>query len=456
MARKQIPCGGFYYDDTQFEFIDYELKSKNGGSGVEKTTYSELKRLRDESKLVGGMQYRITDYDCVVDETIYGIKSAHHPFDIIVTADDESHLNIKARAVMHEGDTYFANSNLEQWEIWYCLDEPLNYVNVNDPEFRGVITRMIDEFNNDVSYDFKNIQFVRYALVDNEGEHSPAFDESLIGMYAGTWLMRDEAWGNPFEDYGIDYNDYVYAYTFSMFDEDGEIIDSSLDGSENYVSGNIFEPCNISKEEWYEEETWEEDGEEFTDIEYWNPPISDTVFWGQGCYANTFGQYCNSNTFGAYCYTNTFGQYCNNNTFGDSCSDNIFGCQCDSNTFVHECRYNTFGQHCHNNTFGQGCFYNTFREECYGNILDFSRRNTFGSGCYHITTEENTVDDCDVKNGVNNCCLYDDSFNYNTTTYTFILAQDKMSVYWLDTVYGFGNASFHQKFWDGTNWTNQS
>ena len=78
-------------------------------------TYAELVALRDSSSLVVGMQYRITDYTCTT--TTAGTKSAGHIFDIIVTADNESVLNENARAIQHDGDEYFANSDLNAWQI---------------------------------------------------------------------------------------------------------------------------------------------------------------------------------------------------------------------------------------------------------------------------------------------------------------------------------------------------
>ena len=68
-------------------------------------TYAELVALRDSSSLIAGTQYRITDYACTTTQA--NTKSAGHPFDIIVTADNENTLNERARAICREGDTYF-------------------------------------------------------------------------------------------------------------------------------------------------------------------------------------------------------------------------------------------------------------------------------------------------------------------------------------------------------------
>lgn len=83
-------------------------------------TYEELRTLRDTNKLKAGNSYQITDYvtTCVNDNAI----SAEHPFDLIVTALSTNTLSERAKAVIHEGDEYFANSNLAAWDIWYDLD----------------------------------------------------------------------------------------------------------------------------------------------------------------------------------------------------------------------------------------------------------------------------------------------------------------------------------------------
>lgn len=94
------------------------------GGGVESlivpTTWADLKALRDAGELIPGMRYRITDY--VATTTQENTRSANHPFDIIVVADSANTLNENATAIQHEGDTYFANSDLAAWKLKYCLD----------------------------------------------------------------------------------------------------------------------------------------------------------------------------------------------------------------------------------------------------------------------------------------------------------------------------------------------
>ena len=121
-------------------------------------SWQALKTMRDDGQLIPGQQYRITDYTTTT--TQLDTQSAGHQFDIIVVADDVNKLNENARAIQHEGDTYFANSKLEAWKLNYCLDnDTTRFAWADSVNGKGVIYRMIDEFNNDVPYDFKNIQF---------------------------------------------------------------------------------------------------------------------------------------------------------------------------------------------------------------------------------------------------------------------------------------------------------
>ena len=127
-------------------------------SQVQEITWAELKALRDNSNLTSGQFYRITDYQCTTVQS--NTRSAGNQFDIIVLALTNNTLSEQAWAALHSGDTYFANSNLSAWKLWYCLDNDTTrfaWADNTSGNGRGVIYRMIDEFNNDVPYDFKNI-----------------------------------------------------------------------------------------------------------------------------------------------------------------------------------------------------------------------------------------------------------------------------------------------------------
>ena len=224
---------------------------------------------------------------------------------------------------------------------------------------------MIDEWNNDVPYDFKNIQFARdWSVI--------APDSGLAGT--------------------------IYCYTFSVF----------LDGFSEAATANDesvkAKECIESDEEGYfgnnVVRTYQNFGiYSLNDIVFVTDWSNSGVFhcnntFESNCFSNTFMDICNKNTFGSYCTNNTFGMNCGYNYFGSNCQRNTFGNNCYNNIFENSCRnnsfesgyhdnflknyfqYNTFDSNCQHNTFGSYCQYNTFGSYC--------SYNTFGSNCFSI------------------------------------------------------------------------
>ena len=300
---------------------DRDISASKIGAMSKSITWSELKTLRDAGELIPGMQYRITDYTCTTTQE--GTRAAGHVFDIIVTADDESTLNEAARAALHDGDTYFADCDLNAWQIWYCLDnDTARFTWADSTNGKGVIYRMIDEWNNDVPYDFKNIQFTR--------------DWSTIAPNSGLTGTVD-------------------CYTFSVF----------LDGfSENATASDE----SVKVKECIESD---EDGCFGNNVikPYQNLGIcslNDIVFvtdWSNYTvehYNNTFGSDCRYNTFGSDCYSNTFGSDCYSNTFGSDCRYNSFGNSCIYIKFASDKDVTTKYRYYQYNHFGDGCQYIVF------------------------------------------------------------------------------------------------
>ena len=79
---------------------------------VKSITYAELKSLQDSNNLEEGQLYRITDYKATTTQT--HSEAANNQFDLIVEANSKSTINENATAVLHENDTYFANSDLSK------------------------------------------------------------------------------------------------------------------------------------------------------------------------------------------------------------------------------------------------------------------------------------------------------------------------------------------------------
>ena len=161
----------------------YELAGSGGGSSTPVSiTYSELVALKNSSSLVTGTKYRITDYVPIFKSNI---KSGEHQFDIIVTAESSSSLKHKAQAVQHDGDAYFSECKLYDWEIWYDIENDTSRYQFANSEGKGYIYRMIDEYGNDVPWDFKNAMF---GLSNSDNEVIP---EEKKTVYFYTFSITD-------------------------------------------------------------------------------------------------------------------------------------------------------------------------------------------------------------------------------------------------------------------------
>ena len=369
-------------------------------SGVKNITYSELVGLRDNSNLATGQQYRITDYMTTTKQR--NTQSAGHQFDIIVTADSNNTLNEVARACKHVNDTYFATENLSAWQIWYCLDNDIERFGWADTtNGKGVIYRMIDEYNNECPYDFRNIMFKKYLyyneetssylimLTDEEGEEADFSDNEFItvkSQFCYTFAYENS-------DVSILGNNTLYNDAGNINGVYNNIIKKCLSYSEDYgyegcqvLNNIVFYNCYADDEDWYSGFNGNVCGYNCYDIYFNGPTCGEGNIIGSNCsniyfkscgYYNTFGDNCHRNIFGDGCHRNTFGNSCFNNTFGNNCCENTFGNNCDLNTFGNECSYNTFGNSCSVNTFGVACTDNYFGSDC--------RYNTFGNYCNYNT-----------------------------------------------------------------------
>lgn len=351
-------------------------------------TYSELKTLRDGGNLVAGTWYRITDY---VTTTIQeNTQSAGHQFDIIVRADDESHLNENAYATHHEGDTYFQNSKLESWQLKYCLDNDTNrFAWANNYPTHIIKSDITTEFSN------TNDWLQRWPNMDGQ---NPGTDPQLVD-----WKF---AWGTEEDNNNGDPECFIYTvgstpplYSDVMrLEEWGQVT-----ASQGVGKGVIYH----MKDEFGNECPYDFKNIQFrftyaisksgivANVYYYtfsvatgtnDATVTDHSLNGRYCYGNKIGQHNSNNkslNFNIFrntsptvnCYSNIFGDGCFANTFGNGCSSNTFWYGCFSNTFGHYCFFNTFGYGCYYNTFGNYCYYNTFGNEC--NYIQFSRDFTY-------------------------------------------------------------------------------
>lgn len=149
------------YNDNMKGYIAGEISSAVATELYTPITCTKLRKLVSNGALVPGMWYRLTDYAFLVNsgEAVTS-RSTDTPFDLLILAISSTTLCEECLVTHHDGDTYFANNDLGKWRVWYelknadCAWLPL------ESGGRGAIYRMIDEFGNDLPYDFKNAMFV--------------------------------------------------------------------------------------------------------------------------------------------------------------------------------------------------------------------------------------------------------------------------------------------------------
>ncbi len=136
MPAKAITIGG-----TAKRFVIQDWKGADTAINAVAVSHSDLIAAIAAGKLETGTWYRITDYQCTTTQE--GTKSAGHQFDIVVMAVDESHLCETAFATHHEGDTYFANSDLSAWVLKYSIDNDTDrFAWADDENGKGVVYGM--------------------------------------------------------------------------------------------------------------------------------------------------------------------------------------------------------------------------------------------------------------------------------------------------------------------------
>lgn len=359
--------------------------------------YKDLINLVENNKLIPGAQYRITDfvttvaktykegYDDYIVDVQTNLKSANHPFDLIVTAVSTNEINENVKAIQHEGDEYFAKSNLNAWEVKYSLYNDTDRFSWAKENGKGVIYYLKDELNNEAPFDFKNILH-KIKLVDGQFKYT-----------------INDNW-----DFIIDPNakeEYVYTFNLYLLDKK-EHVDCTIaaingllkdnDGGFAMVENNIIKPntdfaptfskkyrsmiyntifLNIGYYSSWSKAYIQDYKFHNNYVGYSSIVIANTdcrniriennscVYLGQQCYNNII--YSNSTIFmGNGCYHNVIYDECRQILLKDSCIDNIFN---------HNCYELILNKYCWGNTFGCFTQYSSFGEFNCNNIFNDSR-----------------------------------------------------------------------------------
>ena len=352
--------------------------------------YSDLVSLKNESKLIPGMQYRITDYVTTCAEhgnhfTQVNTYSANHNFDIIVVADTVNTINENARAIQHEGDTYFANCNLSAWELKYTLDNnPEIFRWANTENGKGVIYYMKDENNNECMYDFKNIQYDIPSM-------------SILGTY---WIFDI----SKYDTYSIGFEPNKKYYTFSYVSDSGEILDGSIVKIGKSISIAMDNKIGIAN-------PWEYIND-LPVIVLLSLPTTHEIMKKYNITARNINstnieQYCEFLFLLAPMERNYFGQCNRYNIIGPSIFQNKFGDYMLGNFMGYDIVSNFIKTHFQNNNIGNTCVYNVIESSSVNNTIgdyfvvnylgSYTENNVFGNDCI-----ANKIGNYFIKNNIGN------------------------------------------------------
>lgn len=315
---------------------------------------------------------------------------------------------------------------------------------------KGVIYRMIDEWQNDVPYDFKNVVYTPVSTFEcmlYGVTHTYTRNGNIVSIngadYYGFTRTRTGS-GPPPPPENLYVTVETLSTSMSLYTISGEVAsiytsatvqsvvnaktgytfhainaDASIDPNSKCYN-NVIKPYVINGFLRLNNITFRENSA--TDAIFYNNTFGqdchDNLLDG-GCYNNTFGVGCYGNILRSGCYGNILRSNCWNNAFQTSCYNNTFGVGCSTNIFGSNCENNTFGSMCIGNTLGRGCseniftaksIYNVFGDYCKHNNLDVSGHNTFGRSCrynaLHSNCHYNTFGDFCECNILGNNCYY--------------------------------------------------
>ena len=418
-------------DETKEEVVDNILLM----------TYAEILNLKRNGLLDTSKRYRMIDYVTVVLQK--NAKSAFHRFDLLLTPVSENEFSCNVKALPHDGDDYFKNSNMGAWRIEYDIENDTDKYDWVDPKNgRGVIYYMNDEHGNAAPYDFKNVMFKRWAV---KGETN-----GNAVMYGNIDRETEIPYSKE-----IDYEKSEFFYTFSTLRYGNQVLSPTENKSETYnrlwvcdmtvepfkypfklkdcygcdsCYGNHIKPTYINGKLILSDNVlvgfpsfWER-----TENGKANLHVSHIDFNGfeRGCIGNTlcgnstyndFMEDCRYNSLYGHCSSNWFKHKCNANTLIDGSSANEFGDNCSDNTLVKSSN-NSFGNSCSGNVLKESIA-NTFNSACAENNLNLCRYNVFGLGCSRndmyssknnvfgsLCSKNRMADNCS-SNVMGNCCI---------------------------------------------------
>jgi len=378
-------------------------------------TWAELKALRDGAGLKAGQWYRITDFVTTVNPyTNQNARSAAHAFDVLVMALSASVLCEDAYAVLHSGDTYFASSKLEAWQLRYTIDnvqwslkagiyatdsEDYSFVKEGTIEVDGttyILWKGDAMFSEDwadyaVSLD-ENVDSPMYAYYgpddfdpenpEETGTIATVTTETSNGKGTILW-MKDEHGNECTYDFkNVQFKRYMATDSVSGRNGlGGKYMVAapnncpqglSVEDTEDFIWAYTFSSDNAGGEQTDYSLTADHQVHDNVFRPY-SGGLPNNVMFGEYSYGNSFGFDCYNNSWGNDCYNNSWGNDCYRNSWGNDCYNNSWGNSCSRNSWGNSNQYNSWGNDCYRNSWGNNNRYNSWGNDCY--------YNSWGNGC---------------------------------------------------------------------------
>lgn len=390
----------------------------------EKITWSDLKAKKDNSQLVVGKQYRITDYTNSIINTFNTRSVDYVQFDIIVTAIRTNQLSENASACLKDNAYNTFSIDFSKWQLKYCLDNDTERFAWADGKGIYINSTLYTRYpSHDMGYGSYPICWVNNGTYKWTNKSNPSAGDYAYNYNTGggssyissvttngngkgvIYWMRDE-WGNEcpydFKNTQFNYNDtrqgfgwrYVFTFSANYLNGSPYLREISIEGKcKNCVIKSSLQSRNLYKIP-------------FCNLFYCvNNPSNyktESIFKN-----NTIGYNCFENTI-----LGTGDVIIEGNVLGDECYDNYI--ESNNNVLKWGCGYikiTADEEYLGSNIFDASCYnIKSADPQNVGDITGFCY-NKFGRGCNNITLT--SLNNCNTFG--NNCT--DISTNYTTKLY---------------------------------------
>ena len=245
--------------------LNEALPSALADAQVIKTTWSELKALRDGGQLVAGSLYRITDYNCTTTQE--NTRSAGHQFDIVLLALSADKLAEEGWAMMNESNIYdvtFSDGVTKKCWIYNAAisgDPSYNFVDCD------TLLGADGYVEDDVTFNEEN----KTAVIDIPSTDLE-YPDLTYNYFQNSNLSAWKVW------YCLDNDTARFAWADDSVDEDSPAFITTIGGK-----GDIYTFYRDSADDLNNLFAWKEEGDgEPTYTASQTPSAGDTIYLEDG------------------------------------------------------------------------------------------------------------------------------------------------------------------------------